>query len=269
MDLDFSSASEVLFQLCENDSRNNKTDFKALWHLLRLGAYYSVIQKHDQAKEIFQKISLTKETYRWSISISKFARRYLLNGAHFSAIELMIFQNLLEKVLQNRNQEIAEKLLEIVENSAKQADGSFNDYSVETQKSYQQRSFLNRLTFGYIGTVTIEPDSTLDNRVSYLLLKGSILRFLRDNEGLECIQELMEMKDSIYKFQHALCLIELGKYMAKEDLSQSVKYWNEVHTLSFDFEDPIKQRLQSYINESGGEVEDQRLEEIPEEDNDE
>jgi len=90
-------------------------------------------------------------------------------------------------------------------------------------------------------------DYSLDDRASYLLLKGAIVKSLsKQDEAIECFREVIDMQEHLLeKLYVPYCLYELGEsYYIKGSLKEAEDCMKRCSKFSgYDWEDPLRVRL--------------------------
>lgn len=175
--------------------------------------------------------------------IQRQAKRYLANGAHFSAFELLYLRRDLAKMIP-----IIPKVLGILEETAAKIKANEKKPLPPPKQAgkFDKISKLGTKTLGLLKKKEAS-DYTFDDRAAYLLLKGSMLKSLNKvEESLPCFQEVIEMQDVLVeKLYVPYCCYELGEsfYMLGK-LKEATEFMNKCGKFSgYDWEDPLRIRL--------------------------
>jgi len=226
------------------------------WCYLKLGAISVMLDKHEVAVELFQKVTEQPNTDKWCATMNKYAGKCLRNGGWYSMFELMMITGLMIKLLKNAGQHKAKVLIQSLEQLALKAEGSLDTTireNLETNGPPKKGGVLGVLSFGFFGS-TGETDTKVENRVLYLLLKGTFLQALQKTaDSKKCLEEALYLKPLFNDtLTHLLILMELGKLHMQDDMDKASKYFSEAIRLSgYSWEDTIKVRLRGYMNQMG------------------
>jgi tetratricopeptide (TPR) repeat protein len=220
---------------------------------LQLAAAYLVTGEKTKGMDLLQKINLYANKGHLDNTVLRQAKRYALNGGHFAAFELLYLRRDLAKMLP-----ILKDVLQLLDKQAANTKAMIpisSPKKPETPKS--KLSLSGGLTsFGKMGLDKFNQltkkkdlsDSTFDDRASYLLIKGSILKALgKPEEAVVCYKEVVEVLADLVNEQLYIpyCLYELGETYytggkpkeAEELMKKCSKY------SGYDWEDPLRVRL--------------------------
>jgi len=181
------------------------------------------------------------------------AKRYLANGGYFAAFELLYLRRDLAKMLPILKQVLLQldkqaantKALEKVSAPApiKEEKKSKLSMSGFGRLSGQFQSSINKIVKKSGAT-----DSAYDDRASYLLLRGSIVKALgQHEEAMACFREVVDVLTDLVteKFYIPYCLYELGEsYYTAGKLKDAEEMMKRCSKYSgYDWEDPLRVRL--------------------------
>lgn len=144
-----------------------------------------------------------------------------------------------------------------MEQLGSKSEGALTPRKVE-ELTKPSKGLLSYVTFGYYGKSSEENDVQLDNRITYLIVKSSLLRGLnRGAEAMKCIEEAIEYKPYVNDKQTlVMILIESGRCHAKNgDMETCYKCFKDALKVSnYGWDDVIKNRIRSYMNQMDKEV---------------
>eukprot|EP01118_Nematostelium_gracile_P005260 TRINITY_DN1651_c0_g2_i1.p1 TRINITY_DN1651_c0_g2~~TRINITY_DN1651_c0_g2_i1.p1 ORF type:complete len:603 (-),score=192.81 TRINITY_DN1651_c0_g2_i1:63-1871(-) len=219
---------------------------------LQLAAAYLAIGEKNRGLDLLQKIQNYANKGHLDNTVLKQAKRYVLNGGHFAAFELLYLRRDLAKMLP-----IMKDVLILLD---KQAANTKAMIAVTPPKKETPKSKLSLSgglsNFGKMGLDKFNQltkkkdlsDSTFDDRASYLLIKGSILKAMgKPEEAIACYKEVVDVLADLVNEQLYIpyCLYELGETYytggkpkeAEELMKRCSKY------SGYDWEDPLRVRL--------------------------
>jgi len=217
---------------------------------LQLSACYVMLGDRAKAIQILNKIeSLISKKAHFDPVVGRQAKRYLSNGGNFSAFELLYLRRDLAKMTPLIAQVLA-KLDEVAlgTKSIERKEVPTTAVSKPTGRLGRLGSIGSNLGAKLIGKRQDKPqDYSFDDRASYLLIKGSILKSIdRNEEAIVYFREAIELEPVlIEKLYVPYCLYELGEslYMQNKaaDALEMMKRCSKYS--GYDWEDPLKIRL--------------------------
>ncbi|PRP75424.1 hypothetical protein PROFUN_15697 [Planoprotostelium fungivorum] len=274
VDMDWAAGADVLIRMAYSSEESvkktgspNQASWSKVWHELKLGSVYIALKKEQEAHDLFKTVSKSKEIDRWTSVIIKTARRFLRTGGQLSYYELMLFTTQFDRLLLSGDVTKRERILSSLEDIAKRSPGAELPLPLKELTKHRKTTLIGTLSLGMIGG-SDENDPRLDNRVSYLILKGVTLRSIdRNDEAITVFQEVIGYKQAFNDHLFlAMAYLELGKSLVKTNPTEAVKMWKEGIKLNgYMWEDSTKQRLKTYINITSGEEVEVEVEPIEEE----
>lgn len=222
---------------------SEKFQVRALCALLLAGCYMMCGQK-DKATAMFQRVpTIIKKNSSVDPIVAAQAQRYLACGGHFAAFELLYIRRDLVKM----ENEIPE-LMPVLDKIA--ADiGANKPVSADASKgSSFLAGKLKGLSFGRRDSGSSEPvDYSADNRASYMMIKGAMLRATNDIAGaIACFKEVISL-DNVLKEKYFVpySYFELAEALYHNDqlkeAQEAIKKCNNIS--GYAWEDPLKVRL--------------------------
>jgi len=172
-------------------------------------------------------------------------KRYLTNGGHFSAFELLYLRRDLAKMLPIMPEVL--KQLKDVAIRAKATESYKSPLPVKAAKESKGFGFgsLKSLASGLKKKEIT--DYSADDRASYLLLKGTILKALtKPDEANEAFKELLSFQEFIVeKLYVPYTLYELGESLYFQgNIKEAEEMMHKCGKFNgYDWEDPLKIRL--------------------------
>jgi len=262
VDMNYNAAADILIQMSQRTEdtikrtgKSNQASWSVVWHDLKLGTVFMVLEREKEAQELWKNVSKAKETDKWTTVIIKTARRYLRTEGHLSVYELMILTTQFDRLLLSGDQKKRETILESIEKLAQNSQGAKEVLNLKELNKQKKGGILHAMSLGFIGGVE-NNDPKLDNRTSYLLLRACTLRSMdRIDEAVSCLQEVLSYKTAFRdQVLLAMSYLELGKCSVKQNPSEAVRLWKEGIKLNgYLWEDSVKQRFKTYINNTSGE----------------
>jgi len=221
---------------------------------LQLAGCCMMLGNKERAYDLFGKLSNFASKSSLDQIVVRQAKRYLGNGGHFSAFELLYLRRDLAKMLPIMSQVLQvldsvahnTKALEKREIEPKPEQKTGLTSSVNKLGSAMGLSNLGKKLSPFARKKEIT-DYSYDDRASYLLLRGSILKALGNlDESITSFREVGEMHDSLNeKLYTPYCLYELGEsYFMKGQLPDALDAIRKCSKISgYDWEDPLRIRL--------------------------
>jgi len=219
---------------------------------LQLAASYIMIGEHEKAIDLFSRIpNLSNKKSGFDQMVARQAKRYMENGGNFAAFEVLYLRRDLVKmipiipsVLQSLD-EVARTLL-CTERKQTPQEPKKSRFASATASGMRKLGSFKALT-PLLKKSQQELDYSWDNRASYLLLKGSMLKTLgKHEEAIVGFKEVIEMQDHlIEKLYVPYCLYELGEcFYIRNQLKDAEDCFGKCGKWSsFAWEDPLKVRL--------------------------
>lgn len=229
---------------------------------LQLAGCYQMLGQVDKATAILQRIP-TFVNKKSSVDpiIANQAKRYLTNGAHLMWFEVVFVRRDMAKMERYTSQ----MLSSLEETAAKTKNGAaLQPYVMDQSKN--PKSLGNSLKAGLFGfgkkletlgggapAKKDEVDSSADDRASYLMIKGAVLKGAeKGEEAIAAFKELIGMQDFVKeKWFVAYSLYELGEsYYQKGMLKEAQDCMKKCGAMSgYDWEDPLKIRLRVTVDQ--------------------
>lgn len=215
---------------------------------VQAGACYIMLGQKEKAFELFARMpSLITSKSQLDSTVTRMGKRYLQNGGYFSAFELLYLRRDLAKMVP-----ITEKVLRSLDEMASHTRAMEKievtpDMKRNTGKLGKFSSSFKSLTpFGKKKETT--QDTSVDDRASYLLLRGSLLKSLgKNDEAMEAFREVAdELADYITeKLFIPFCLYELGESYYRAGKSQEAEEMMKRCSKfsGYDWEEPLRIRL--------------------------
>lgn len=206
---------------------------------LQLAGCYFMMGDRAKAQAMFQKVpTIIKKNSSVDPIVAAQAQRYLAAGGHFSTFELLYIRRDLAKM----EKEIPE-LMQLLEKYATEI-GADTPVAVEAKKDSLSARFRS-ISLSKPKQEVV--DYTADNRASYLMLKGSMLKALnKGDEAIACFKEVVQMDSALKeKYYVPYSLYELAECLYHNDnlkeAQEMIKKCNNVS--GYAWEDPLKVRL--------------------------
>jgi len=250
MKLEFKKAAEIYTPLIEVQ----KFQVRAL-ATLQLAGCFAMLGEKDKAHQLFTKLS--NFTTKGSLDgiVVRQAKRYVQNGGYFAAFELLYLRRdlakmipIMKEVLQSLDKAAAntralEKVTAVPQESKKlKIPGMGNLGNLgKLGSSFNKLSPFNKKTK--------EPvDPVYDDRASYLLLRGSMVKSLgKHDEAVACFREVIDVLADLLteKLYIPYCLYELGEsYYVAGQVAEAQDMMKRCSKFSgYDWEDPLRVRL--------------------------
>eukprot|EP01116_Phalansterium_solitarium_P011478 TRINITY_DN2716_c0_g1_i1.p1 TRINITY_DN2716_c0_g1~~TRINITY_DN2716_c0_g1_i1.p1 ORF type:complete len:659 (+),score=200.86 TRINITY_DN2716_c0_g1_i1:136-1977(+) len=217
---------------------------------LQLAAAYHMLGQRDKAMSMLGQVPamVTKKSFVDSIVVRQ-SKRFLANGASFAAFELLYVRRDLAKM-----RPVMDECLRLLEQLA--ASLKANE-AKQVPKAPQPANFAgkaarfgSKLTAFASSIAKGKPDAvdySFDNRASYLLLKGSMLKAQgRADEAVNCYREMLSLEEGLVeKFYVPYCLYELGEIIYHQNnVKEAAEIFKQCSKHSgYDWEDPLRIRL--------------------------
>jgi len=224
---------------------------------LQLATCYQMLGQRDKVVALLQRIPTfaSKKSSVDPIVVNQ-AKRYINNGGHFMAFELLFIRRDLAKM-----EQYATQLLASLEQCAANTK-ALTPYKPDSDNN--PKKLGNAFKSGLLGLgkklETIGGsgkseaiDYTADDRAAYLMLKGAISKSLdKGDDAIAAFKELLSFQDFIKeKWYIAYSLYELGESLFQKgllkDAQEVMKKCNSVS--GYDWEDPLKIRLRVTIDQ--------------------
>jgi len=251
MKFDFAKATELFLPLVKEEKFQVR-----IVASLQLGACHIMTGEREKGIEIFNKM-LTYPGKKGNLDsiILRQAKRYLANGGYFSAFELLYIRRDLAKMtpitplLLKTLEELAgkTKALESREVPVEAKNKKFGGKTLSSLKAFSS-PLLAKSGLGLFGSKTNSPvDYYWDDRASYLLIKGSLLKALnKQDEAMDCYREVIDIQECLTeKLYVPYCMYELGEcHYIKGNLKEAEETMKKCSKWSgYDWEDPLRVRL--------------------------
>lgn len=223
---------------------------------LQLAGCYFLMGNREKAQALLLRVpSLIKKNSSVDPIVSSQAQRYHAAGGHFAALELLYIRRDLAKM----EKEIPD-LLQVLEQLATEV-GAINPVSVDNSKGGFLSSRLRSISLGNKGKSDVV-DHSADNRASYLMIKGAMLKTLnRADEAIACFKEVIQLENALReKFFVPYCLYELAETLYHnnnlKEAQEAIKKCNNAS--GYAWEDPLKVRLRVTMDQlkRGGVLDD-------------
>jgi len=206
---------------------------------LQLASCYFMMGDRAKAQAMFQKVpSFAKKNSSVDPIVAQQAQRFQASGGHFSAFELLYIRRDLAKM-----EKETPELLQVLDGLAAEI-GATAAIAVEAKKE----SFSDKFKSLSLGPKPKEVvDFTADNRASYLMIRGSMLKALnKRDEAIACFREAIQL-DNVLKEKYYIpyCLYELSECLYHNDnIKDAQELIKKCNNLSgYAWEDPLKVRL--------------------------
>jgi len=218
---------------------------------LQLGCCYMMMDQKDKATAVWNKaLGITsKKGAPYDSVVLRQIKRYLSNGGYFSAFELMYLRRDLAKMVPIMTEVL--KALHDTALRAKATDPYKSPVPVKQEKASKGFSFggLKNLAANTVNSMKKKDvaDYTADDRASYLLLKGTMLKALnKSEEANDAFKELLSFQEFITeKLYVPYTLYELGEsYYFQGNTKDAEEIMHKCGKINgYDWEDPLKIRL--------------------------
>jgi tetratricopeptide (TPR) repeat protein len=232
-----------------------KFQVRALCALQLAGCYY-LAGHREKAHALFLRVpSLIKKNSSVDPIVAHQAQRYLAAGGHFCAFEMLYIRRDLAKM----EKEIPQ-LLPLLEQLATEV-GANVPISADSNKGSFLSSKFKSLSLGGKSKTEVV-DHSADNRASYLMIKGAMLRTLnRGDEAITCYREVIQMDNTLReKFFVPYSLYELAEALYhNNNLKEAQEVIKKCNNISgYSWEDPLKVRLRVTMDQlkHGGVIDD-------------
>jgi len=232
----------------------NNFQVRALCALQLAGCYF-LMGERAKAQAMFQKVpSIVNKNSSVDPIVAHQAQRYLASGGHFAAFELLYIRRDLAKM----EKEIPE-LLQQLEKLAAEI-GATTPIVVDAKKDSLSSRFRS-LSLGN-KSKSETPDYSADNRASYLMLRGSMLKALnKGDEAIACFKEVFQLESATKeKYFVPYSLYELAECLYHnnnlKEAQETIKKCNNMS--GYAWEDPLKVRLRVTMDQlkNGGVLDD-------------
>jgi len=244
MKLDWAKAIELYESLIDEQ----RFQVRIFCHL-QLGNCYLMTGQRDKAIAVFNKaLNIPGKKSHYDPVVLRQIKRYLANGGHFAAFELLYLRRDLAKMIPVMP-EVLKQLDQVAANA--KALEPYTPPVAPVKKESKGFSFggLKNLAANTVNNLKKKEvtDFSADNRASYLLLKGTILKAMNQpNEANACFRELLSFQEYISeKLYVPYCLYELGEcYWTQGNTKEAEEMMSKCSKISgYDWEDPLKIRL--------------------------
>jgi len=242
MNLEFQKAADMFAPLTTVPKFQVKTIAT-----LQLGACFIMTGEYEKAQELFQKVASSGAKGNLDSMIVRQSKRYLINGGHFAAFELLYMRRDLAKMTANMKAVLQEldkmashtKALSITGRTPKEERKSKSKL-VQLSSSFKNLSPFSKKKE--------DIDTSFDDRASYLLLRGSMLKSLgHHEEAVACFIEVVDVlaEDVTEKMFVPYAYYELGEsYYTVGKLKEAEEMMKKCGKISgYDWEDPLRIRL--------------------------
>jgi len=252
MKLEWKAAAELYAPLL------NHTKFQVrAFTALQLATCCIMLGEHDRAVEWLNKAQTfaNKKSSLDSIIVRQ-SKRYISCGGHFAAFEVLYLRRDFAKMLP-----LTDQIVQVLDALAAKTNALEKKQLPENTNSTPATS-PGKLGFGLgklkaLGSqaANLSPfakrkentDYSFDDRATYLLLKGSLLKSIgKVDQAIEHFKELLDMQDVlIEKFYVPYCLYELGEcHYLKKNVKEAEEAMKKCSKISgYDWEDPLRVRL--------------------------
>eukprot|EP01133_Synstelium_polycarpum_P004229 gene4229-4933_t len=216
---------------------------------LQLASCYFILGERQKGMDALGKIkSYAKKSSSVDPIIVRQAQRYLVNGGHFSAFEIMYIRRDMAKM----ETSIADASLKTLEEIATRC-GANVPLKAPVASAAPTSSFSLMRSISALGkkkeetSVQQSNDQLVNDRAAYLMLKGAMLKGSNNHqESMVCFDEVLSLQGQITeKFYIPYCLYEMSEsYFQAKDVAKSYDYLKKCNQISnYDWEDPLKVRL--------------------------
>lgn len=195
-----------------------------------------------KAQAMYQRVpSLVNKNSSVDPIVAQQAQRYLASGGHFAAFELLYIRRDLAKM-----EKETPELLQLLEKSATET-GAVNPVVADSKKDSLSSRFRSISLGNKSNKSEAHPDFSADNRASYLMLKGSMLKGLgKGEEAIACFREVFQLESATKeKYFVPYSLYELAECLYHnnnlKEAQEIIKKCNNVS--GYAWEDPLKVRL--------------------------
>jgi tetratricopeptide (TPR) repeat protein len=220
---------------------------------LQYGGVLIMLGQPERALEIFEKrvpvlIAATRKTNPLSSTIKAQCQRFIQSKGYFAAFELLYFRRDIAKMPPDIYIQ-AMKLLESVAEKAGVLTAPPEPKSTDLKRntSFSFGNLKNMFTPKII-TYTI-----FDDRASFLLLKGSILKATgKPTDAIDCFKEVVNMEKYLNeKFFLPYCFFELGEsYFHLGKNAEASEMMKKASSYSgYCWDDPLKIRLRVVVTQ--------------------
>lgn len=233
----------------------NNFQVRALCALQLAGCYFMMGEK-AKAQAMFQRVStLVNKNSSVDPIVAQQAQRYLATGPQFAAFELLYIRRDLAKM-----EKETPELLQLLEKLAVEI-GATAPVVVDKKDSSLSSRFRS-LSLGNKSSKSDVPDYSADNRASYLMLKGSMLKAMgKREEAIACFKEVFQLEGATKeKYFVPYSLYELAECLYHsnnlKEAQETIKKCNNVS--GYAWEDPLKVRLRVTMDQlkHGGVLDD-------------
>jgi len=203
---------------------------------------------------MFQRVpTITKKNSSVDPIVAAQAQRYYASGGHFAAFELLYIRRDLAKM----EKEIPQ-LLVVLEQLATEVGATTPLTSSNSKGAGFLSGKIRSLSLGKTEVV----DYTADNRASYLMIKGAMLRTLNNSdEAIACFKEVISLDHVVReKYFVAYSYYELAETLYHnnqlKEAQDAIKKCNNAS--GYAWEDPLKVRLRVTMDQlkHGGVLDD-------------
>jgi len=243
MTLNFQKAAELYAPLVEVEKFQVRT-----LCALQLATCYFMTNQREKALHCLTRLqSFPGKKSQFDPIVIRQSKRYIANGGYFSAFELLYLRRDLAKMIPIITAVL--KLLEEVAGKTKANEKKDSPVPVEKKTTNRALSF-GMSAMKNLASLTKKKEAAdyqYDDRASYLLIKGSLLKAMNKNdEAIECYKESIGLNDVLVeKLYVPYCMYELAEcYYIKGQLKEAEEMFTKCSKFSgYDWEDPLKIRL--------------------------
>lgn len=209
---------------------------------LQLAGCYFMMGDRAKAQALFVKVpSFAKKNSSVDPIVADQAKRFHAAGGHFAALELLYIRRDLAKM-----EKETPELLQTLEKLAGEV-GATTPIAAEAKKDGISLFSSKLKSLSLRDKPKEAADYTADNRASYLMLKGSMLKTLNKNdEAIACFKEAIQLENSLKeKYYVPYSLYELAECLyhrnSLKEAQEMIKRCNNAS--GYSWEDPLKVRL--------------------------
>jgi len=230
---------------------------------LQVAGCYQMLGQRDKSTAILQRVpSFVSKKSSVDPMMATQAKRYLANGGHMMWFELLFVRRDLAKM-----EHYTPQLLAALDDAAARTKNGAALQPFVMDSSKNPKGLGNSLKAGLFGfgkkLETLgggspakkdgESESAADDRASYLMIRGAILKSAeKGDEAIASFRELIAMQDYIKeKWYVAYSFYELGESLYQKGLlKEAQEAMKKCGAMSgYDWEDPLKIRLRVTIGQ--------------------
>lgn len=245
MKLEWQKAAELYLTLIDEPKFQVR-----IFCCMQLGACYLMLNQKEKAISVFNKaLGFSGKKSHFDPIVLRQIKRYLANGGQFAAFELLYLRRDLAKMIP-----IMPTVLKALEETAAKTKALEQFVPPKTTQAPKASKGLSFGGFKQLASSTLNSmkkkevtDFSADDRASYLLLKGTMVKALgKQEEAILCFKEVLSMQEHINeKLYVPYCLYEIGEcYYIKGQTSEAQDMMKRCSKIgNYDWEDPLKIRL--------------------------